>query len=80
MKKFDDFSFLHKQIFEITDEKENIDHIEKIIPVQHIALIQYLKSRGITNYEKVSNLKEIHYSIKDKKYFALGFRNDSGGF
>ncbi len=80
LKKFDDFSFFQKQIFETTDEKDNIDNIEKIIPVQHIALIQYLKSRGITNYEKVSNLKEIHYSIKDKKYFALGFRNDSGGF
>ncbi len=80
LKKFHDFSFSHKQIFETTEDKENIDHIEKIIPVQHIALIQYLKSRGIKNYEKISNLKEIHYSIKDKKYFALGFKNDSGGF
>ena len=80
LKKFDDFSFFQKQIFETTDEKDNIDHIEKIIPIQHIALIQYLKSRGIINYEKVRNLKEIHYSIKEKKYFALGFRNNSGGF
>ena len=80
LKKFDDFSFFHQQIFKTTDEKENIDHIEKIIQVNHIALIQYLKSRGITNYKNVSNLKEIHYSIKQKKYFALGFRNNSGGF
>jgi DNA primase len=80
LKKFDDFFYFQKQVFETTDEKDNIDNIEKIIPVQHLALIQYLKSRGITNYEKVRNLKEIHYSIKDKKYFALGFRNNSGGF
>jgi hypothetical protein len=80
LKKFDDFSFFHKQIFETTNEKENNDHIEKVIPVQHFALIQYLKSRGITKYGNVENLKEIHYYIKDKKYFALGFRNDSGGF
>jgi Toprim-like/CHC2 zinc finger len=80
LKKFDDFSFFHKQIFETTDEKENIDHIERIIPVQHRQLIEYLKSRKITNYKNVSILKEIHYSIKEKKYFALGFRNNSGGF
>jgi DNA primase len=80
LKKFDDFSFFHKQIFETTDEKDNIDHIEKVISVEHFALIQYLKSRGITKYGNVRNLKEIHYSIKDKKCFALGFRNDSGGF
>jgi hypothetical protein len=80
LKRFDDFFSFQKQVFETTDEKDNIDHIEKIIPVQHPALVQYLKSRGITNYEKVRDLKEIHYFIKDKKYFALGFRNNSGGF
>jgi Toprim-like/CHC2 zinc finger len=81
LKKFDDFSFSQEQFFfETTDEKDNIDHIEKIIPVQHIALIQYLKSRGIINYQEIRNLKEIHYFIKRKKYFALGFRNNSGGF
>jgi DNA primase len=80
LKKFDDFFYFQKQVFETTREKDEIDHIEKVIPVQHLALVQYLKSRGITNYEKARNLKEIHYSIKDKKYFALGFRNNSGGF
>ncbi len=82
LKGFDTLllSSFQKQIFETETDQEKSYQIEKIIPVQHLALIQYLKSRGITNYEKVSNLKEIHYSIKDKKYFALGFRNDSGGF
>ena len=79
LKQFADFISFHQQVFEATEE-EKVDHIEKIIPIQHLALIQYLKSRGITNYQKVNCLKEIHYSIKDKKYFALGFRNKSGGF
>ena len=79
LKQFADFISFHQQVFEATEE-EKVDHIEKIIPIQNLALIQYLKSRGITNYQKVNNLKEIHYSIKDKKYFALGFRNKSGGF
>ena len=80
LKKFDDFSFIQKQIFDTSEEKDKIDYIEKINPVKHLALIQYLKSRGIIKYENVSNLKEIHYSIKDNKYFALGFRNNSDGF
>jgi hypothetical protein len=80
LKKFDDFSFFQKQAFEISENKVRVDYIEKIIPIQHLALIQYLKSRGITKYERVQNLKEIHYCIKDKKYFALGFRNNSIGF
>ena len=79
LKKFDDFSFFQKQVFE-TCEVKKIDHIEKINPVKHLALIQYLKSRGIIKYENVSNLKEVHYSIKDKKYFALGFQNKAGGY
>ena len=79
LKQFADFISFHQQVFEATEE-EKVDHIEKIIPIQHLALIQYLRSRGITNYQKVNYLKEIHYSIKDKKYFALGFRNKSGGF
>ena len=79
LKKFDDFSFFPKQIFETSEEENKIDHIEKIIPVQHIALVQYLKSRGITNF-KFNHLKEVHYKINDNSFFALGFRNDSGGF
>ena len=79
LEQFSDFISFHQQVFEATEE-EKVDHIEKIIPIQHLALIQYLKSRGITNYQKENYLKEIHYSIKDKKYFALGFRNKSGGF
>ncbi len=80
LKKFDDFYFFQKQCFENVEVKDSINCIEKIIPVHHFALIQYLKNRGITKYESATNLKEIHYSIKEKKYFGLGFTNDSGGF
>ncbi len=79
LKQFEDFFSLHKQVFE-TQEEEKVDFIEKIIPIQHLALIQYLKSRGITKYDTIYQLKEIHYSIDKKKYFALGFRNKSTGF
>jgi hypothetical protein len=45
-----------------------------------LALIQYLRSRKILNFQNENVLKEIHYSINNKKYFAIGFENRSGGF
>jgi hypothetical protein len=77
LSQFSDFISFHQQVFEAPEE--NSSHIKKIIPIQHAALLQYLKSRGIINYQ-IPNLKEVHYSIKDKIYFALGFKNNSGGF
>ncbi|MFK7002042.1 toprim domain-containing protein [Flavobacterium oreochromis] len=79
LNQFSDFISFHQQVFHTHDE-DKIDHIEKIIPIQHPALIQYLKSRGITQHQKVNYLKQIHYSIKERKYFGLAFRNESGGF
>ena len=77
LKQFDDFSF-HKQNHQIQDIK--VDYIEKVIPLQHLALTQYLRSRGITKFQNIKVLKEVHYQIKDKKYFAIGFQNKSDGF
>lgn len=81
LEKFDSFFSFQKQVFETPSKEENKENqIEKIIPIQHLALIQYLKSRGITKFQTESNLKEVHYTIKDKKYFAIAFENRSGGF
>ncbi len=74
------FSF-QKQNFEVLiKERQEINKIEKIVPVQHLALIQYLRSRNIIHYENIEQLKEIHYTIHDKKYFGLGFLNNSHGW
>jgi hypothetical protein len=81
LEKFDTFFSFQKQIFETpTKELNSTNHIEKIIHVQHIALIQYLKSRKILHYKNIEQLKEIHYTIKEKNYFALGFQNKSQGW
>ena len=73
--------FFQKQIPEKKENgNESTTTILKIIPIQHSALIQYLNQRGITKFRSVKQLKEIHYSIKEKTYFALGFENNSGGF
>ena len=81
LEKFDSFFSFQKQVFETpTKEQNNENNIEKTIPIKHLALIQYLKSRGITKFQTENNLKEVHYAINNKKYFAIGFENRSGGF
>ena len=54
------------------------NHILEIKEIQHPALIQYLKSRRA--FEQKHRIKEIHYELKGRKYFGIGFQNNSGGF
>ena len=76
LEKFDTFFSFQKQIFEtVTKELNSKNQVERIIPVQHVALVQYLKTRKIINSNNIEQLKEIHYTINDKNYFALGFQN-----
>jgi len=46
--------------------------------IEHPALIQYLKERKV--YEQRHLVKEIHYILNGKKYFGVGFENNSGGY
>lgn len=81
LEKFDTFFSFQKQIFEtVTKELNSTNQVERIIPIQHVALVQYLKSRQINNSKNIEQLKEIHYTINDKNYFALGFQNKSQGW
>ena len=52
--------------------------ILEVKDIQHPALIQYLKSRKVEDQKHL--IQEIYYQINDKKYFGIGFKNDSGGF
>lgn len=74
LKKFER-SNISKDSAEAT---ENTDYIIlKISEVKHPALLQYLQSRKVLEGKDL--VKEIHYSIEGKKYFGVGFFNDSGG-
>lgn len=79
LEQFNSFFSFHQQVFEPVQE-EIKPQILKVKPIEHFALIQYLESRGIKNYQKEYCLKEVHYSIKSKQYFAIGFENRSTGF
>ena len=81
LSDFDSSFSFRKQILEtVTKELNSTNQVEKIIPIQHVALVQYLKSRQINNSKNIEQLKEIHYTINDKNYFALGFQNKSQGW
>ena len=45
--------------------------------IEHLALAEYLMSRKVFNQKHW--VKEIHYQMKGRDYFGVGFYNNSGG-
>ena len=74
LEKFDT-SFRSLKLNNIDPEKNY--QIQEIKEIEHLALIQYLKSRKV--YEQRHLVKEIHYQMNGKNYFGIGFFNNSGG-
>ncbi|MEY3499903.1 MAG: hypothetical protein RL308_1572 [Bacteroidota bacterium] len=62
------------------DSVEAVQTIDKVIPLAHPALIEYSKSRGIEKNFLVQYCHQIHYSVGEKSFFAIGFKNDKGGY
>lgn len=54
--------------------------ITNVSNVKRSALIQYLRDRMIDDRSALYYLKEVTYIVGESKYFALGFRNDKGGY
>jgi len=74
------FSSFQKQKFS-TQKLENFTktyEITEVKEMQHPALLEYLQSRKVES--QIEFLKEVHYRMSDKKYFGIGFKNDSGGY
>lgn len=59
-------------------EKRPKVEITSIGPIQHPRLVEYVRQRGIGLGLASNYLKEIHYKVGEKKYFALSFANDTG--
>ena len=49
-------------------------------PLRHPALINYLDSRAIDTSIAKKFCREVHYSVGERNYFAIGFSNDYGGW
>jgi hypothetical protein len=49
-------------------------------PLENPALLQYLKERNIHIPFALQVCKEVHFTANSKRYFAIGFENDLGGY
>ncbi len=49
-------------------------------PIRHFGLMKYLYERSISMITASKFCKEVHYMFKGRKYFAIGLKNDSGGW
>ena len=60
----------------ILETGKNYELLE-VKEIEHLALAEYLKSRKVFNQKHW--VKEIHYQMKGRDYFGVGFYNNSGG-
>lgn len=77
--------YLSTLVFSVQNESkfyeskvQTSNQILEIKEILHPALFQYLKSRRV--FVQKHRVKEIHYELKGRKYFGIGFQNNSGGF
>ncbi len=74
---------LSKQSFSFSEQHSikqpgiTINHIQ---PLQNRALLQYLNERKITQQKANRYIQEAYYSIDNKSFFALAFKNDKNGY
>lgn len=74
LEKFDtSIQSTNKSILETNKNYEVLEVKE----IEHLALAEYLMSRKVFNQKHW--VKEIHYQMKGKNYFGIGFYNNSGG-
>jgi len=59
---------------------ESAIRITEVAPLSSPPLIDYLRERKINIDIAKYHCKEINYSVNGKPYFAIGFRNDAGGY
>jgi len=65
---------------EIQTKQNSVICIQKVQPLTNPALIKYLQERKIDIKIAKDCCSEIHYLVGGKHYFAVGFKNDSGGY
>lgn len=53
--------------------------VTKVLPLKHGALFNYAYQRGISSQLAEKYLVEVHYKLKHRRTYALGFANDKGG-
>ena len=54
--------------------------LRKVRPLKSSALTDYLSERCINPETALNQCVEVHYTIGDKIYYAIGFKNDADGY
>ncbi len=72
------FPFQQQPFLEGSNEPKIKIQYAKVI--SHLALREYLHLRGISLKTALKYAREVHYHYKGKNYFAIGLKNDSGGY
>ena len=75
-----DFSFHREKTDPDMKSPEPSITILKVQPICNPALIEYLNERRINIDIARIHCREVHYSVNDKPYYAVGFENDKGGY
>lgn len=70
------FSFQQQPVIKESPKLE----ITQVLPIRHPALFDYLTERKIPLTLAHRYLKQVHFILNSKKYFALGLQNDKGGW
>ncbi|MBD0723846.1 hypothetical protein B6A10_01490 [Flavobacterium sp. L1I52] len=80
--EFDSFSFHQPQNNIELKKKENQKsyEIDQTKPLANFILIEYLKSRKLNIEICKKYLDEVYYTINQKKYFGVGFKNDKNQY
>lgn len=73
----DSFSFHGNAVI---SKQEPAIKIGKVQPIENPALIAYLNERKISIEIAKQNCSEVYYEVNGKPYFAIGYKNDSGGY
>lgn len=73
-------SFLFQQRPNFKVEQQDKIFVKEVKELTHYALRGYLNSRFILFKTAKKFIREVHYSFKNNNYFAVGFKNDSGGW
>ena len=80
LKDFSVFFSFHQQenFLDIIEEKKYL--ITSITNIKSSALLEYLNYRGIKNTELINTLSQINYKMNEKSFYAIGFKNNKGGW
>ena len=78
-KNIPSFSFQQQNTFAVLKPEDEIE-VQKVLPLRHPALINYLLRRKINPSVACKFARQVHYQLKGKQYFAIGLENASGGW